>query len=110
MPGVKGTVKEGGRSFDYIEISSGTHRGIQITEQETKEKDATKTYYLYSTGQDGKLHNIHDLPAYNKDQAKLYGGLAASLAKKCVTQKKWPADGWEYSFGRDQVKLYTSKK
>ena len=110
MSGVKGTAKEGGREFDYIEISSGVHRGIQITEKDTKEKDATKTYYLYSVGQDGKPHNIHDLPAYNKGQAKLYSGLAAMLAKKLVTQKKWPADGWEYTFDGNQVKLYTSKK
>ncbi|SRR5664279_891945 len=110
MTAIKGTVEEGGKKFDFLELSSGTHRGIQITESGTKEKDATHTYYLYSTGDDKKLHNIHDLPAYNKDQTKMYGGLAAALAKKWVTQKKWPADGWEFTFNRDQIKLLTSKK
>jgi hypothetical protein len=110
MSGVKGTVKEGEKSFDYIEISSGTHRGIEVTEQGTKEKGATHTYYLYSVGQDKKLHNVHDLPVYNKNQAGLYKGLAAALAKKWVTQGKWPADGWEFTFEKEQIKLMTNKK
>ena len=110
MTAIKGTVEEGGKKFDYREISSGTHRGIQITEKDTKQSDATHTYYLYSLGDDKKLHNIHYLPAYNKDQTKMYNELAKSLAKKWVTQSKWPADGWEFTFNRDQIKLLTSKK
>jgi hypothetical protein len=110
MTAVKGSVKEGAKEFDYLELSSGVHRGIQITEKGTKEKDATHTYYLYSVGQDGKLHNIHDLPVYNKNQAGLYKGLAAALARKWVTQSKWPADGWEFTFEKEQIKLMKDKK
>ena len=110
MSGVKGTVKEGKQEFDYLEVSSGTQRAIQITEKGTKEKDATHTYYLYSKGQDGKPHNVHDLPEYNKAQAKFYKDLAEALAKKWVTQAKWPADGWQFTFEKNQILLYTSKK
>ncbi len=110
MSAVKGTVKEGTKTFNYSEISSGVHRGIEMTEQGTGAKDATHTYYLYSVGQDDKLHNIHDLPVYNKDQAGLYKSLAAALAKKWVTQGKWPAAGWEFTFDKNQIQLHLNKK
>lgn len=110
MTAVKGSVKEGGKDFDYMEISSGTNRAIQITEKGTKSKDATHVYYLYFKGQDGKPHNVHDMAEYNKQQAKFYKDLAAALAKKWVTQSKWPADGWQFTFERNQIILYTSAK
>jgi hypothetical protein len=110
MTAVKGSVKEGAKEFDYLELSSGTQRAIQVTEKDTKEKDATHTYYLYSVGADGKNHNVHDLAEYNKNQAGFYKLLAAALAKKWVTQSKWPSDGWEFTFEKKQIKLYTNKK
>jgi hypothetical protein len=110
MTAVSGTVKQGEKKFKYSEISSGTHRGIEITEEGSKEKDATHTFYLYHVGQDGKNHNVHDMAEYNKNQAKFYAELAAGLAKKWVTQSKWPSDGWEFTFMKNQIKLYNNKK
>lgn len=113
MTAVSGTVTEGSKEFSYKETSSGTHRGIQITEEGTKQRDAMHSYYLYAVGtkdKKDKLINLHEMADYNKEQAKVYKKLAEALAKKWVTQSKWPSDGWEFTYNGHQIRLHTNAK
>jgi hypothetical protein len=55
--------------------------------------------------------SLHDRSQGIRERGRaLYKGLAAALARKWVTQSKWPADGWEFTFDKQQIKLMKDKK
>jgi hypothetical protein len=99
-PSISGTVTWMNRKFDYAETSSGTNRGIQVSEQGVKA--SLHSYSLKVWQPSGTLGNIHNTGSvYNKNQAGFYPGLALAITKKVTTQQKWPASGWEFTFEKD---------
>jgi hypothetical protein len=104
MPSISGTALWLNRKFDYAETSSGTNRGIQISEQGVKA--SLHNYSLKVRQPSGGLGNIHGTGGvYNKNQVGFYSGLALAIAKKVTTQQKWPASGWEFTFEKEQFIL-----
>jgi len=70
MPGVQGTVTSGAVTYKYMEVATGTARGISMTAQ--KGATGTITYKFQP--------NPHDDKWYNNNQAKFYLQAATAIA------------------------------